>query len=200
MQSARSRIQIPGAYKRCTITTTITRVARCSAAACAAVAAADYAHARGYKQAAAVTAGDERAARRRDAFAKQFEALGGAPVVTIDLEGHASLGGGREALATLIGDHGFSGSVIFCSSDQFAQGILVEAKARGLAVPQDVAVIGFGDQEFAPHTDPPLTSVRVDRERLGSAAADALLTRFEKKPIAGAVTDIGFRIIERETS
>ncbi|WP_034850546.1 LacI family DNA-binding transcriptional regulator [Sinorhizobium sojae] len=166
----------------------------------AAVAAANYAHGRGYERAAAVTAGDERAARRRDAFVKQFEMLRGAPVATIDFKGHASLGGGRQALATLIADHGFSGGVVFCSSDQFAQGILVEAKARGLAVPRELAVIGFGDQEFAPHTDPPLTSVRVDRDMLGSAAADALLARFAKIPLVGAVTDIGFQIMERETS
>ncbi|MFN7090523.1 MAG: substrate-binding domain-containing protein [Allorhizobium sp.] len=75
-----------------------------------------------------------------------------------------------------------------------------KSTARGLKVPQDLAVIGFGDQEFAPYTDPPLTSVRVDRDRLGSAAADALLARFSKHPVVGAVTDIGFQIIERETS
>lgn len=166
----------------------------------AAVAAANYAHTRGYSHAAAVTAGDERAARRRDAFVRQFEALGGTPVATVDFPGHASLGGGRQALATLIAEHGFSGGVIFCSSDQFAQGILVEAKARGLAVPSEVAVIGFGDQEFAPHTDPPLTSVRVDREKLGTASADALLARFAKTTMTNPVTDIGFRIIERQTS
>lgn len=166
----------------------------------AAAAAAQYAHARGYERAATVTAGDERAARRRDAFARRFQSLRNTPVVRVDFEGAASLGHGRQALETLLAGKTFPGGVIFCSSDQFAQGILVEAKARGLKVPQDVAVIGFGDQEFAPYTDPALTSVRVDRDKLGSAAAGALLTRFAKSTIVQAVTDIGFEIIERRSA
>lgn len=166
----------------------------------AAVAAANYAHERGYERAAAVTAGDERAARRRDAFSRQFEMLRGTPVASVDFNEHASLGAGRQALATLISDSAFSGGVIFCSSDQFAQGILVEAKARGLCVPQDLAVIGFGDQEFAPYTDPPLTSVRVDRDKLGRAAADALLTRFANRTSVTAVTDVGFEIVIRQSA
>lgn len=162
--------------------------------------AADYAFSRGYTRAAAVTAGDQRAARRRDAFAQRFENLSGTPVDTVDFGGAASLGGGRQALVKLLTKYDFLGGVIFCSSDQFAQGVLVEAKARGLSVPQDVAVIGFGDQEFAPYTDPPLTSVRVDRAKLGSAAADALLSRFAKSSSVQAVTNIGFEIVERQTS
>lgn len=166
----------------------------------AAVAAANFAYEQGYERAAVVTAGDERAARRRDAFARQFEMLRGIPVTTVDFAGHASLGAGRQALATLVCEKGFTDGVIFCSSDQFAQGVLVEAKARGLDVPGSLAVIGFGDQEFAPHTDPALTSVRVDRDKLGSAAADALLSRFADPPSVRAVTDIGFEIIRRQSA
>ncbi|MFN7027230.1 MAG: substrate-binding domain-containing protein [Pseudorhizobium sp.] len=155
---------------------------------------------RGYKKAAAVTAGDERAIRRRDAFARRFEMLSGTPVATLDFAEAASLGGGRQALAKLLVKSDFAGGVIFCSSDQFAQGVLVEAKGRGLSVPQHLAVVGFGDQEFVAYTDPPLTSIRVDRGKLGSAAADALLSRFAKSASIKAVTDIGFETVERQTS
>lgn len=164
----------------------------------AASAAADFAHARGYTWAGTVTAGDERAIRRRDAFIRRFESLTSTTVACIDFaDGPATLGRGREALAKLVDQSFPPGAIVFCSSDQFAQGMLVEAKARGLSVPQDIAVIGFGDQEFAAFTDPPLTSVRVDRDELGRAAADALLARFSGTPPSSHVIDIGFKIILR---
>lgn len=167
----------------------------------AASAVADFAHTKAYAWAATVTAGDERAIRRRDAFVKRFERLNGGSVTSVDFpDGPATLGRGREALATLLKTTRLPGGVIFCSSDQFAQGILVEAKARGMRVPEDIAVIGFGDQEFAAHTDPALTSVRVDRERLGRTAADALLTRFSNEGVRNPVINIGFEIAERDST
>ncbi|MGV2114375.1 LacI family DNA-binding transcriptional regulator [Agrobacterium salinitolerans] len=167
----------------------------------AASAAADFALARGYVWAATVTAGDERAIRRRDAFIRRFESLTATNVSCIDfVDGPATLGRGREALAELLKQPCPHGGVVFCSSDQFAQGVLVEAKARGLGVPADVAVIGFGDQEFAAYTDPPLTSVRVDRDQLGQAAADSILARLSETTSPSHVVDIGFKIIAREST
>lgn len=164
----------------------------------AASAAADFAHAKGYAWAATVTAGDERAIRRRDSFIRRFEGLTSTKVGCVDFtDGPATLGRGREALAKLVEAPIAPRGVVFCSSDQFAQGMLVEARARGLRVPEDIAVMGFGDQEFAAHTDPPLTSVRVDRDQLGRAAADALLARFSQTSPVSTVVDVGFEIIVR---
>lgn len=111
--------------------------------------------------------------------------------------GTATLGQGRDALARLIDEHGFTGGVIFCSSDQFAHGILTEAISRGLSVPQDIAVIGFGDQAFAEHTFPPLTTIRVDRDALGREAANALLARFDGGAEGPGTIDLGFTLIRR---
>ncbi len=90
--------------------------------------------------------------------------------------------------------------MIQCSSDQSAHGILTEARVRGLRVPADVAVIGFGDQDYAAFTDPALTTVRVDRDRLGRAAAKAMLTRFRGEEDPERVTDIGFEVIRRASA
>jgi hypothetical protein len=49
--------------------------------------------------------------------------------------------------------------VVYCSSEALAQGVLAEAMARGLRVPQDLAVCGFRDAELAAHLQPSLTSV-----------------------------------------
>lgn len=159
--------------------------------------AADFAMDAGYRHAATITAGDERARRRRDAFAARFGKLSGTMPLAVDFDHSASLGAGRQALAQLLEQGAPKGMVIFCSSDQSAQGVLVEAQARGLSVPGDIAVIGFGDQEFAASTEPGLTSIRIDRHVLGRVAANALVDRFAGAEALETVHDIGFELIRR---
>ncbi len=163
-------------------------------------AAAEFAIERGYAKAATVTAGDERAMRRKTAFAERFSKLTGCPVTEANFEGTASLAMGREGLAKLVDDRGFRSGLIFCSSDLLAHGVLIEAAGRGLRVPADIAVVGFGDQEFAADTQPTITTIRVDREAFGREAAAALLARLGGEHRGGASVDLGFEIIQRESA
>lgn len=163
----------------------------------AGAAAAEFAYAAGYRLAATVTAGDERAQRRRNAFVARFSALAGVAVPGVDFTETATLGLGRAALGRLRERGLAQGRVVFCSSDQFAQGLVVEAGALGLAVPDDFAVIGFGDQDFAAHTQPGLTTIRVDRNALGQTAANALLRRFEGAVDLPTRYEIGFELLRR---
>jgi len=64
---------------------------------------------------------------------------------------------------------------IFCANDASAAGALETIRARGLRVPDDVALAGFDDVEFAAHLDPPLTTVRQALRQQGMEAARALL-------------------------
>lgn len=162
--------------------------------AAAARAAADFARQQGYRKAATVTAGDERAKRRRVAFAEAFRS---GSVPDIDVGGPASIVAGRKGLAQLLEAEDMAGGIIFCSSDIIAHGILIEAQSRGLRVPSDIAVLGFGDQEFAAHLEPPLTSVRIDREHLGQIAADKILDRIEGRETNSPVTNLDFEIVDR---
>lgn len=168
--------------------------------AAAGEAAADFALEAGYRHAATITAGDERARRRRDAFAARFTQRRPGTVTSIEYSTSATLGMGRQALADLIERDLSPGTVIFCSSDQFAQGVLVEAAARSLSVPGELAVIGFGDQDFAEVTDPALTTIRIDREALGRSAANLLIDRFNDRARTGAVHNIGFTLIRRASA
>ena len=86
---------------------------------------------------------------------------------------------------------------MFCSSDLQAHGVLIEARSSGIPVPDRLAVIGFGDQDFAAHTEPALTTVQVSRDELGRAAAEALLNRFSGAREGASVIDVGFEIIRR---
>lgn len=164
-------------------------------------AAADFAFDAGYRRAATVCAADERARRRRDAFARGFARRGGQIVQQVDFsEGSATLERGRQALRDLVKGKGCENGIVFCSSDLFAHGVMIEAQAIGLRIPKDLAVFGFGDQDFAAHTNPTLTTVRVNRDNLGRAAAKALLSRFQGDTQAPKSVDIGFQVIRRQSA
>ena len=163
-------------------------------------AVADFAASAGYARAGTVSANDERAMRRKAAFSDRFQSRARSAAAAVDLGGAATLARGREGLARLIEEHGFETGVVFCSSDVLAHGVITEAHARGLAIPGEIAVVGFGDQDFASHAIPSITTVRVDREALGMAAAQAVLKQLGGERPASAVVDVGFQIVRRESA
>lgn len=157
---------------------------------------ADFSFAKGHTQAAVVSAGDERASRRKSAFCERFKLLTGNDPKRIDFPSAATIRRGREALVELLAQ-GFSRGLIFCSSDLLAHGVLIEAQRCGLKVPDDFSVVGFGDQDYAADTLPPLTTVKIDRVQLGAEAAGALLNRINGAENIAKKIDVGFEIIER---
>lgn len=112
----------------------------------------------------------------------------------------ASIANGRAALARLLDEEGFTKGAIFCSSDLLAHGVLIEAQARSIVVPGEIAVVGFGDQDFAANIVPALTTVRVDGDRLGTAAARAVLARVRCETELTNVIDIGFELVRRASA
>jgi LacI family transcriptional regulator len=61
-----------------------------------------------------------------------------------------------------------------CDSDFLALHVYRAAAARGIAIPDDLSVIGFDDMEFASHLTPPLTTVRLPYYEMGHMAANTL--------------------------
>jgi LacI family gluconate utilization system Gnt-I transcriptional repressor len=78
-----------------------------------------------------------------------------------------------------------------------ALGVLMEAHARGLSVPERLKVIGYGDQNFAGDTDPALTTIRIDGTKIGKLAASMLIEKIETGACKRAKIDVGFTLIER---
>jgi LacI family transcriptional regulator len=87
---------------------------------------------------------------------------------------------GREAAASLaeLGAR-TRPTAVFCANDLLALGVLQEMTRRRVRVPEDVAIVGYDDIEFAGAAAVPLTSVRQPRAQLGRSAAELLIDEVE---------------------
>ena len=158
-------------------------------------AVAGYFLGKGWHRLGIATGDDYRASMRREGFLSVV----GRDVPTAVVSAPSSLELGRRALGELL-QKDPTLQAVYCSSDQLAQGVVAEAQARGLRIPEDLAVCGFGDADFAAHMEPSLTTVHVDGAAIGRLAARLIVERCRGQTVDQRVIDVGFRIIERQST
>lgn len=113
--------------------------------------------------------------------------------------GSWSEGWGRAATAMLL-EQSPDVDAIFCGSDQVARGVLDALREHGRAVPDDVAVMGFDNwQILTSGARPQLTSVDMNLEEMGRAAAQALFAMLEGTTRSG-VEAMPCRLIIRNST
>ncbi|WP_026187062.1 LacI family DNA-binding transcriptional regulator [Ensifer sp. BR816] len=159
---------------------------------------AEYLMAKGYDRYAQIGANDPRALQRRDGFINRLASVAPVELPDIEMNSPSTFSDGRQALAQLL-DRGGGSLAVFGSSDVVAHGALTEAIARGRRMPEDVAIIGFGDFDFAPHTYPSLTTVRIDRRMIGTQAARSILRKLSGEEVEPMIK-IGFEIVVRHSA
>ncbi|HJZ48618.1 MAG TPA: substrate-binding domain-containing protein [Roseiflexaceae bacterium] len=89
---------------------------------------------------------------------------------------------GLLALQSLF-SRGMMFTAIFVANDQMAYGARLGLYRRGIRVPDDVSLVGFGDLLSSAYTTPPLTTVRQPIFEMGRTAAQAILDLLEERPI-----------------
>ena len=90
---------------------------------------------------------------------------------------------------------------VLCGSDQIAAGVVVGLKEAGRRVPDDVAVTGYDNWGvFALETEPPLTTVDMNLEALGAAAAQELFSMIDGGPRQGGIRRHGCGLIVRDST
>jgi LacI family gluconate utilization system Gnt-I transcriptional repressor len=162
-------------------------------------AVARFLHSKGYSRFAVVAANDVRAQQRAESFRAATKALKlPAPKIAV-VPAPTTLEYGRNSLAQLM-EKGSNIDAIFCSSDLLALGVLTETRVRRIRVPRDLAVVGFGDLDFAAHMEPALTTVQINGAAIGKIAAQFIIDRAEGREISRRLIDIGFTIVDRKTT
>jgi LacI family gluconate utilization system Gnt-I transcriptional repressor len=147
------------------------------------------------------TARDTRGSQRRSGFLKTVEVLGlgpgrvmsfGVPPITMQQ--------GAQAIVSML-ERWPDTDVALCVSDLSAFGALMECKRRGMRVPQDIAIAGFGDYEISSICHPRITTINVDCYGIGKQAAARLLDALQNGNEAGdEITLTSYKVVLRESA
>lgn len=100
---------------------------------------------------------------------------------------------------------------VFCCNDLLALGVLYAARRHGLTVPTDLAVAGFDDIEETRFSNPTLTTISPDKQRIACIAVDLLVRRLEhrrqatlrqgaSRPEASREVFVDYELVEREST
>lgn len=105
---------------------------------------------------------------------------------------------GRQCAAWLL-DQKLPVTAIVGGSDEIALGILATMQERGLRLPEDLSVVGFDDLEELKYCRPALTTVRVDREKVGEELAKLLFERLATPAMPPVQRVLPTQLVVRDT-
>lgn len=117
---------------------------------------------------------NDRAQDRIDGVRDAMSKAGLAPDDLDVIQAAYTLADGQRAFAEMM-DRKPDATAVICGNDVLAVGAILEARARGIQVPEDLSITGFDDLDIAEVIAPSLTTVHVPHRRMGEAAAQMLL-------------------------
>lgn len=94
--------------------------------------------------------------------------------------GNWTVEAGHEGMAAILQKQAVT--AVFAANDLLAIGVIQAITAKGLTVPDDVAVIGFDNRLFAKYVDPPLTTMNLPLNTIGERAALELIRIIRTAP------------------
>lgn len=119
------------------------------------------------------------------------------------LPGDWSQGWGRTAVARLLDGAAPADwpDAIFCGNDQIGVGVIDALRERGIAVPGQIAVIGFDNwQVLARETRPPLSSIDMNLHTLGQEVGHALARMIAGAPQAKGTIRLPCTLVPRAST
>ena len=103
------------------------------------------------------------------------------------------------AIVRSLGDDPNVDALVF-ANDVPAAGAVAECGRRGIRVPDQLAIVGFGDSDLASVISPALTSVDVDAEGTGRSAGSVLLNHMTNPSAPPHIERVDFKLVVRETA
>lgn len=85
-----------------------------------------------------------------------------------------NMAGGAKAIESVLENRKYPEAII-CGSDEVAVGVLSVLNKRKILVPEQIAVIGMDNIEIAEYTNPPLTTMNVQKRNMGSRAVQMIV-------------------------
>lgn len=114
------------------------------------------------------------------------------------LEGTFKVDSGYELAGRLL-DCSPRPTAVFVANNLMTVGTLLRFKEAGVRIPEDLAVVGFDDMDWAPILTPPLTAVAQPTYELGKVAATLLLERLQNPSLPPRLVVLPPRLVVRES-
>ncbi len=119
---------------------------------------------------------------RHRGYAEALREAGFGPDTRLHAEAQSNEADGYRAGLQLL-DSGVRFDAVFAASDLIAMGVIHALQDRGLAVPDDVAAVGFDDIPSAADFNPPLTTMRQDTRLAGELLVENLIRLIEGQAV-----------------
>lgn len=109
---------------------------------------------------------------------------------------------GFKATDELLAESGSHGQVdaLFCANDLLAQGAMRALSAKGIRIPDDVAVVGFDDLDESRYGPISLTSISPDKYQVARSAVEQLIGRIRGDQARARDKEIDFTLAKREST
>ena len=95
-------------------------------------------------------------------------------------------------------DHMKTPAAVVCATDRIAFGVYKVMSEKGIRIPEEVSVVGFGDYEAGELLQPPLTTVKFDWKNWGEISAESMIQMILGKPVSPLQVN-PYKIIERKS-
>ncbi|KTQ97139.1 transcriptional regulator [Aureimonas ureilytica] len=161
--------------------------------------AAEHLVSRGRRRLAFVGRSGGRGRLRLKGFEARASELGAEIVVIREVEHVRSMSEGHVVLRELVASDTKADAVFF-ANDLLAIGALLEARRLGLTVPDDLAILGMGDSEFAAQMTPSLSTIAIDGAAIGRRAGELLADRLLERSAQAVSEHVPLRLVARDSS
>jgi LacI family gluconate utilization system Gnt-I transcriptional repressor len=142
---------------------------------------------------------NDRSEERRRGYFAALQELGLPADPSLVLEAAGGFSEGADAVVRLVQAHPDLDAGFF-AGDVLAVGALFECQRRGWAVPGRVAIASFDDLDLLRHAVPAVTTLRIPRQEIGRRSAELLVNRLHGAPAERVRIDVGFEIVQREST
>lgn len=106
---------------------------------------------------------------------------------------------GRSAMESMIQSSSRTPTAVFAVTDRLAIGALQHLISQGIAVPQDMAIVGIGAAEISKYVQPPLTTVDYRNEEAGREAARLILDQITSSKKEAKKIVLSYRLLKRDS-
>lgn len=89
---------------------------------------------------------------------------------------------------------------VVCASDDTASALMEALEREGIAVPEELSIVGFDDVRYARHLKVPLTTISQPCDQIGSLAVDTMIWRLENPTLPARTLSVPGTLILRRSS